>query len=61
MTTHSWCEVILGILVIVFAFWPGGNVSQWLIVAAGIILIIHSFTCKKCFHGNAQVSSSKKR
>lgn len=47
----SWCELIIAILVIVFAGWPSilGSYSQWVVVALGIILAIHSFCCKGCF------------
>ena len=49
----SWCEAIIAVVVIVFALlintWTS---SQWVLVIAGIILLIHSFTCKKCFSGH---------
>ncbi|MEK6933585.1 MAG: hypothetical protein AABW75_01780 [Nanoarchaeota archaeon] len=44
----SWCELILAVIIIVFAFWQTA-VSMWIIVIAGIVLLIHSFTCKTCF------------
>ena len=50
----SWCEAILAVVIIVFALWPnwiGPMASQWIVVIAGIVLLIHSFTCKKCFGG----------
>ena len=39
-----WCEVVLGVLVIVFALlnW------QYAILVLGIILILHAFMCQKC-------------
>ncbi len=46
----SWCELIVAIVVIVFG-WPGliDFYNGWILVAAGVVLAIHSFTCKKCF------------
>ncbi len=47
----SWCELIIAVVVIVSALWPY-MYSNWVIVIAGVILLIHSFTCKKCFSGH---------
>ncbi len=44
----SWCELILGLVVIVFALWQT-QYSQWVLVIAGLVLAVHSFTCKSCF------------
>ena len=46
----SWCELIIAIVIIVFALWET-TWSKWIILIAGIVLAIHSFTCKKCFVG----------
>jgi len=58
----SWCELIIGIVVIVFALWQT-MISQWVLVIAGIVLAIHSFTCRYCFGKNEMpmMKSSKKR
>ena len=45
----SWCELILGVLIIIFALWQTAY-SQWIIIILAAVLIIHSFTCKKCFN-----------
>ena len=47
----SWCELIIAVVVIVSALWPY-TYSNWVIVIAGVVLLIHSFTCKKCFAGH---------
>jgi hypothetical protein len=47
MINAKWCEIVMGILVIVFALW-NVPVSKWILVAIGIILIVHSFMCKMC-------------
>jgi len=44
----SWCELILGLVIIVFALWQT-SFSVWVVLIAGIALVIHSFTCTKCF------------
>jgi len=38
---------ILGILVIVFAFWQTAA-SPWILLAIGVIMIIHSLGCSCC-------------
>lgn len=44
----SWCELIVALVVIVFSLWQT-VASKWIILIAGIVLLIHSFTCKVCF------------
>ena len=58
----SVCEAVLAIIILVFslAFWETAY-SQWIIVIAGIILLIHSFTCKKCFHGSMPAKAMRRR
>ncbi len=55
----SWCEAILAIVVIVFALWQTAY-SQWVLVIAGVVLLIHSFTCKSCFI-ESRVAARKRR
>ncbi len=45
----SWCELLVALVVIVFALWDTMVYSKWIVVIAGVVLLIHSFTCKKCF------------
>lgn len=59
----SWCELILAIVVIVFALWQTAA-SKWILLVAGIVLLIHSMACKGCFScetGTMKSSSRKKR
>lgn len=60
----SWCELVFGILVIIFALWET-TYSKWILVIIGIVLLIHSFTCKKCFMNDQMMPektmASKKR
>ena len=46
----SWCEAILGLIILVFALMQQ-EWAKWVVVVAAVVLIIHSFTCKTCFHG----------
>ena len=42
-------ELVTGIVVLVLALWPallGATASKWVLVAAAVILIIHSLGCK---------------
>jgi hypothetical protein len=45
---YSICEIILGILVIVLAFWKTLPYQEWVLTLIGIGLIFHSFVCKFC-------------
>ena len=45
----SWCELILGIIILVFALLDSWMYSKWIVIIAAIVLIVHSFVCKKCF------------
>ena len=61
----SWCELIVAIVIIVFALWET-TYSKWIIVIAAIVLAIHSFTCKMCFVGHGagmemKMSAKKRR
>jgi len=42
----EWCEVAIGILLIVFNYWNWN--SQVIITILAAVLIVHSFMCKKC-------------
>ena len=44
----SWCELIVAIVIIVFSLWQTAW-SNWIIIIAAVVLLIHSFTCKSCF------------
>ncbi len=46
----SWCEFLVALVVIVFALWQTAW-SQWVLVIAGVVLLIHSLACKTCFAG----------
>ncbi len=56
----SWCELLIAIVVIIFALWET-TYSKWILVIAGIVLLIHSFTCKKCFGGHSMAMASAKK
>lgn len=43
----KWVESALAIIIIVFAFIDK-SYSQWIIVIAAALLLIHSWTCKSC-------------
>jgi len=55
----SWCEAILAIVILVFAFWQTAY-SQWIVVIAAVVLLIHSFTCKKCFVGHNRTMNKRR-
>ena len=51
----SLTEKIIGILVIIFAWWQTGF-NDWILTILGIILIWHAFRCNIC---NNVVSGAK--
>ena len=55
----SWCELIVAIVVIVFALWET-MYSKWILVIAGIVLLIHSFTCRVCFARHPMMDAAVK-
>ncbi len=56
----SFCEAILAVIIIVFALLNIAVVSKWIVVIAAVVLLIHSFTCNKCF-ADRDMPSAKKR
>ena len=59
--SNSWCELIIGILIIVFALWTIPVISEWILLILGIILIVHSFMCKSCFLSKSMPMKSSRR
>ncbi len=56
----SWCEAIIALVVIVVGYMVASPTwAKWTLVIAGVVLLIHSFTCKSCFIGTPEVSSKK--
>ena len=61
----SWCEAIFAIIILVFTYGIGagwGDWSTWIVYIAALVLLIHSFTCNKCFgrHMMAMPAKGKK-
>ncbi len=57
----SWCEVILGLIILLFTFWKT-TYSDWVVIIAAVILVLHSFMCKSCFsHREMPMKTGKKR
>lgn len=58
-------EIILGIVVLIFAFVSAAY-AKWLVALAAVLLIIHAFTCRNiCGHAGGMsaqpVSKAKKK
>ena len=47
----KWLEVVLALIVIVFAVWQS-MYSQWVIVIAAAIILLHALMCKSCHVGH---------
>lgn len=56
----SWCELILGLIILVSTYVDGAY-SKWVTMIAAIILVLHSFTCKGCFGGHSMEMPAKKK
>ena len=59
----SWCEFIVAVVVIVFALWESvyAQFGKWVLIIAGVVLLVHSLTCKKCFPSMPQEMAMKKK
>ena len=59
----SWCEFIIGAVILVVAAWPtilGANASMWVTIIAAAALIIHSFGIDQCFSGEMMMKSKRR-
>ncbi len=57
-------NLVLGIIILVLALWPGligAMASQWVIVIAAALLIIHSLIHKHTYGGAVRETSAKRR
>ncbi len=55
----KYVQVILGLVVFVFAMWPetiGAVASKWVISIAAVLFIVHAMKCSGC-----EMPKSKKR
>ena len=57
----KWLEVVLLLLIIIWAIWANlfGIPSFWVIIVAAVILLIHELGCKNC-HVNMKAKPKKK-
>jgi hypothetical protein len=55
-------EAIVGIVVIVFTLWMT-SASKWILIIAGVALLLHCFLCKNCKTNcePMEMKSSKKK
>lgn len=44
----KWTETVLAIIILVFAFWTSWAYSQWVVIIAAVLLLIHAWACKSC-------------
>ena len=43
----NWVEAILAIVIIIFAYSVSDS-SKWVVIIAGILLLLHALFCKMC-------------
>ncbi len=53
-------EIVLGLLIIIFAFWQT-TYSQWIIVISAVLLLIHALGCKNCEMPKTKKPARKKK
>ena len=41
----KWWGAILGLVIIVFSLWTPATWTKWLVVIAGLIVLLHAFGC----------------
>ncbi|MBT6995144.1 hypothetical protein HN865_00755 [Candidatus Woesearchaeota archaeon] len=44
--------IIIPLIVIVFTLWEPAAWTKWLVVASGLVLLLHVFKCKACDSGS---------
>ncbi|MBI3333894.1 hypothetical protein HYZ97_00190 [Candidatus Pacearchaeota archaeon] len=54
-------EVILAIVIIVFALWSSLAWGKWVVVIAAALLLIHALKCNNCRLPEAGMASSRKK
>jgi len=49
MCNCKWTEIVLAVLILIFAIWPATvSWSNWIVIIAAAILLIHALMCKDC-------------
>lgn len=52
-------EIIISIIILVFALWEV-SYSKWVIIIAAALVLIHALTCKNCAACSEKPSPKKK-
>lgn len=58
---RSWCEMFISVVVLVFAIWDIPRVSRIFLIVAGVVLFIHSITCRTCFECDNSMQKPRRR
>lgn len=59
--SHSWCETIIALVILVFALFVSASWSKWVIVIAALVLLIHAWTCKSGMGMSKPMPKGRKR
>lgn len=60
----NWTDLVLALLIIILAIWPsflGGNISQWIIVIAATLILIHSLMHPHSWSKGSSIKSKKRK
>lgn len=54
----KWTEIVIGLLVILFAWWTP-IYTNWILTILGLLMIWHAFRCTNCYvpHGNMDMKT----
>jgi len=58
----SWCEAIIAVVILIVNLVPNisAPVVKWVTVIAAVLLLLHSFMCKKCFAGGEMMMKKRR-
>jgi hypothetical protein len=54
-------DIVLSVIILIFALWPEFIYSQWIIVISAVLIIIHAIWHKHNHMGKIKVTKSSKR
>lgn len=59
----NWVEAVLAVVIIIFAYRSSGG-PLWIVVVAGVLLLLHALLCKmcgRCEHVDGKAMVKRKR
>lgn len=60
MYHNKWAMAFLPLIVLIFAIWET-TASNWIIIVAAILMLLHSLGCHKCCSADSGVKPKPKK